>query len=349
MKVSDTAALDLRDPKFDVQKTTPRTEILLQLLREQAAYSIARSPFWRERFDRASLNPVEIRDYADWRRLPPLQKSEMRKLGPWGLVPESAHTQVRVTRTTSGSTGQPTTTMWTGDDWRALTLSVARMLASHKPVDRIVAFNGYHQGHLAGPLYDDAINCLGGISLPRSHVEEEKWPTAQQIKEYGCNTLILAEGPATAKTGVAMRDIIDYDAETIAACGARWWIGSSGTFSADVMDRAGELGIKAITNLLGCSEFGLMAVSCPAHWGHFHLAEGHVLVELLDSSSQPVSDGERGRLIVSSLCGVDQTGVPVPRQGTQLLRLDIGNEATVYLDECECGLTTARISEITRL
>lgn len=349
MNVSNTAALDLRDPKFDALKTTPRNEILLQLLREQAAYSIGQSPFWRERFDRAKLTPVEIRDYADWRRLPPLQKSEMRKLGPWGLVPESAHSQVRVTRTTSGSTGQPTTTMWTDDDWRALTWSVARMFATHKPVDWIVAFNGYHQGHLAGPLYDDAINVLGGISLPRSHVEEEKWPTAQQIKAYGCNTLILAEGPATAKTGVAMRDIIANDAETFAACGARWWIGSSGTFSAEVIDQARELGIEAITNLFGCSEFGNMAVSCPVHWGHFHLAQGHVLVELVDPSGEPVSHGERGRLIVSNLCGVDQTGVLVPRQGTQFLRLDIGNEATVYLDDCECGLTTPRISEITRL
>jgi len=340
--------MDLRDPKFDTQEPAEREEFLLGLLRQQVEFSICSCPFWRARFEQSRLEPSQIRTLADWRRLPALEKTEFRDAGVWGLVPNDARESIKIAWSTSGTTGKPTLSAWCEEDWQSLTFSVSRMLAASMPASGIRALNGYNQGHLAGPLYDSAIRCLGGVSLPRSLVDENRWPMVCQLDEFRCNTLILPEGPRNPKADITMRDLLASKSAELRSCQLEWWIGSTATFSEGTIRQAKALGISMITNLYGSSEFGLFAVSCGHDAKCFHIAEGHVLVEVIDRSGRTVSDGERGRIVVSKLSGVTRQGQLCPHRGTQLLRLDVGNEATVHRKPCRCGLTTARITNIQR-
>jgi phenylacetate-CoA ligase len=210
------------------------------------------------------------------------------------------------------------------------------------------AFNGYHQGHAAAPAYDDAMRLLGGISIPRHYLADDEPSTVAQLRAFGCNTLILAQRSGLTKSGRTVEDLLRYEPAFFSHCAIRWWLGSSSTFTAEVRETARQQGVTSVTNLYGSSEFGTLAVSCCQNPGEFHLALGHVLVEVVDREGFPVPSGHRGRIVVTHLLASHEGGGLGPHEGSQLLRLDNGDEATFLDGPCPCGLSSPRIRDIRR-
>ena len=103
-----------------------------------------------------------------------------------------------------------------------------------------------------------------------------------------------------------------------------------------------------MTNLYGSSEFGTLAVSCSQNPDEFHLALGHVLVEVVDREGFPVLPGRRGRIVATRLLASYEGGGLGPHEGSQLLRLDNGDEATFLDGPCPCGLSSPRVRDIRR-
>ena len=85
------------------------------------------------------------------------------------------------------------------------------------------------------------------------------------------------------------------------------------------------------------------ALSC------FHVAQGHVLVEVVDRSGAPVENGLSGRIVITHLCGMEENGQVRVHNGTQILRLAGGDGATFLTDPCVCGLTASRLRDVHRL
>jgi phenylacetate-CoA ligase len=129
----------------------------------------------------------------------------------------------------------------------------------------------------------------------------------------------------------------------------RWWIGSSGTFDPQIVSRARDQGVEIASNLYGSSEFALFAISCTDKDGDFHIAQGHVLAEVVDGSGNTVGEGGSGRIVVTHLCGMDAEGQDVAHTGTQIIRLATGDGATIHYEPCSCGLTMPRLREIRRI
>ena len=234
------------------------------------------------------------------------------------------------------------------DDYAALVAVTARILARQAPIERPSVFNVYSQAHMTGPLYHAALNRLGGVVFDRSHHAEETFPASAQAELFDFDTLV-SPAKALRGKGVGLQTLLDEDADFLSRHGVRWWIGSSGTFDPDTITSARRQGVEAISNLYGCSEFGLFAISCPSNPGDFHVAQGHVLVEVVDQDGVPVRDGQFGRIVVTHLRGMDGEGNPVRHKGTQILRLFAGDGATYLRGPCSCGQTTSRPRDIRRI
>ncbi|MGZ3461519.1 MAG: phenylacetate--CoA ligase family protein [Archangium sp.] len=334
----------LADPSVDRLSREERESFILGALRRQLSF-MQEVGFWQRRLARHALTSLDSLD--EFTRLPPLTKAEMRALSPWELVPGSSRSRLRACFGTSGTTGKPVSLFWTEEDWGALAETVSRLLKPHQPPTGIVALNGYHQGHLAARTYDAALQRLGALSIPRHYLADDEPSTFEQLSLYGCNTLILAQRSGLRKGGKSVEDLLAADGQFFRRLGLTWWIGSSSTFTPELRTLTSSQGV-AVTNLYGSSEFGMLAVSCRAEPTHFHVALGHAFVEVVDDSGLPVRSGQRGRVVASKLCSVDGTGALGPHTGSQLLRLDNGDEATWMDEPCACGLTAPRIHSITR-
>ena len=251
-------------------------------------------------------------------------------------------------RWTSGTTGRPTVNFWGEADWAALVGSTARMLVRQAPIAGASAFNGYSQAHVTGPLYSAALRKVGVVVFDRSHHGEDRFPTTAQMDLFDFNTVVLP-GRTTRGKGLGLADLLAEDANALARRNVRWWIGSSGTFDANCRSLAQQQGVTTITNLYGSSEFGLFAISCKHEPADFHVAQGHVLVEVVDATGAPVASGQTGRIVVTRLSGMDEHGDARVHGGTQILRLAVGDCATLLTDRCVCGLTAPRLRNIARI
>jgi phenylacetate-CoA ligase len=334
----------LVDASLDRLAREERESFVLAALRRQLSF-MQEVGFWKQRLARHGVASLASLD--DFARLPPLTKAEMRALSPWELVPGSSRPRLQACFGTSGTTGKPVSLFWTQEDWGALAETVARLLKTHQPPGEIVALNGYHQGHLAARTYDAALKCLGALSIPRHYLADDEPSTFEQLSLYGCNTLILAQRSGLRKGGKSVEDLLASDGQFFRRLGLKWWIGSSSTFTPEIRTLTSSQGIS-VTNLYGSSEFGMLAVSCRAEPTHFHVALGHAFVEVVDGSGLPVRSGQRGRVVASRLCSVDRSGALGPHTGSQLLRVDNGDEATWIDEPCACGLTAPRLHSIAR-
>jgi phenylacetate-CoA ligase len=334
----------------DIDGTSPaaRESWLVNALRKQIGYMRAVVPYWSRRLSLARVDEEKIGSLADLAVLPVLTKSELRALPPMDLVPQEARADVAVGRWTSGTTGRPTASFWTRSDWAALISSTAHMLSRHAPMEVPTAFNAYSQAHVTGPVYHAALQELGATVIDRSHHSEDMFSTAEQMRLFDFDTLVMPAQTIRGKS-VGIDTLLDHEPELFERNKVRWWIGSSGTFGPEVVSRARAHGITVISNLYGSSEFAVFAISCTAHQSDFHVSQGYVLVEVVDEAGTPVRHGKFGRIVVSHLSGIDEHGTACVHRGTQILRLANGDGATLLSQPCECGLTSPRLTGIRRI
>jgi phenylacetate-CoA ligase len=338
----------LDDPALDSIASQTREAFLLEALRRQIAFMRAKVPYWRERLATAGVDESRIETMQDLARLPILSKEELRSIRPAALLPDPRVVTLGMCRWTSGTSGRPTVNFWSATDWAALVASTARMLARQAPMKSPAAFNGYSHGHLTGPLYNAALRRVGGVVYDRSHHPEDLFSTPAQMDLFDFDTLILPERTTRGK-GVGLAQLLDDDPTVLSRHGVRWWIGSSGTFDPETLATARRQGVESISNLYGSSEFGPFSISCTENPGDYHVAQGHVLVEVVDRTGEPVANGQSGRIVVTHLCGMEANGHARVHDGTQILRLAGGDGATWLSDPCDCGLTPPRLRDVHRL
>jgi phenylacetate-CoA ligase len=338
----------LHDQRLDKGLLDDQELFTTVALRNQIRFAWNQVPFWHRRFIEYEVDPEKINSLTDFARLPPLSKEELRRLSPWEFVPQSSRAHLYICRSTSGTTGSPTSSFWTRPDWRAMSETVARLLQLHRPVIDIVSFNGYHQGHAAALAYDDAIRLLGGICIPRHYLADDEASTLAQIQTFGCNTLILAQRSGLKKSGRTVEDMLRYQPDFFSQCKLRWWLGSSSPFTKEVCEIANQQGVISTTNFYGSSELGFLGVSCQNNPDEFHLLLGHVFVEVVDQEGFPVSSGQRGRIVATRLVASHADNGLGPHEGSQFLRLDNQDEAMFLNGKCACGLSSPRIRDICR-
>lgn len=290
-----------------------------------AAHAHAKSQFWRERLDAAGFGRDD--DWFD--RLPILTRSDVKAAGPGACalpVPPDHGDVFEIA--TSGSTGTPLAVYKTDlamRFWDAITLRDSlwrgRDVSGKLAVIRVGLTQGTsdswgpaYAGYATGPcVYFDA----------RSDTDSQlDWLRAEKpavLLTHASNLRMLAVRSLERDIGLPELSEARSYSEQLAP---------------DLVDLVGRAWNVGVSDLYSANEVGYVALGCPES-SLYHLQAEDVLVEIVGDDGRPCSEGESGRVIVTSL---HNFAMP-------LLRYDLGDYATAG-PLCTCGRTLPTIERI---
>jgi phenylacetate-CoA ligase len=281
----------------------------------------SRSPFYRERFDRAGVRPEDIRTTADLARLPVLTKRTVRTELDRIISPGFDVTGLQESRT-GGSTGVPLVLYFTEN------VSEQRNAAAR----RSNRWAGWEVGEPVGAVW-------GNPHLPST------------LKERLRSALL---------DPVIYLDTMQIRPETIAAFGEEWRrvrptllfghahslfmlargsreqgidsIRPKAIISTSMMLLPHEratieqvFGVK-VFDRYGCEEVGLIGAECEQHDG-MHLNIDHLVVEFVREDGDPASPGEPGHIVLTDLLN----------EAMPLIRYRIEDMGASRPGACACG------------
>jgi phenylacetate-CoA ligase len=319
-------------------------DIQLVKLRRQLLRVYESSPYYREKFKAAGVDPLRFRGWEDYARYPFFDKEEERisqersreELGhPFGMHVTCDVREINRISASSGTTGAPTYIGYTEADRAISQDHVARMMARAGLVrgDRVL-FAGVMSMWIVGiPAVDALLNLgfgvipIGGLAKTERFaqtaidtrpdmlmctpsyalhlIKAVPEKTQWRTEEFGIRKLIVFGEP-----GGSIPEIRDQL--------------SAGFGGADIYDMSGGTGC---TNPLG--------LSCEAHSGIHIFASDNALMELLDKDLNPLplENGVEGEVVFTGLV----------KQCQPLIRWRDKDLIRVYTDPCPCGRPGPRI------
>ncbi|MBR4161523.1 MAG: phenylacetate--CoA ligase [Bacteroidaceae bacterium] len=315
-------------------ETMSRAEIeALQLERLQATVRhCMNSPFYKKRFEEIGLKPEDIKTLDDIRRIPFTTKQDLRDTYPFGMASVPLRECTRL-HSSSGTTGTPTVILHTQKDLDEWAAQVARNLwmVGLRPDDVFQNSSGY--GMFTGGLgFQYGAERLGMLTIPAAAGN-----SIRQIKfitDFGTTALHAVPSYVTRLYEVMQSMGVDPRRDTklkVLAIGAEPHSEEQRRRIEDMM------GVKAY-NSFGMSEMCGPGVGfeCQEQNG-LHFWEDYYIVEIVDPETlEPVSDGEVGELVLTSLC----------REAMPLLRYRTRDLTRVLGRSCPCGRNHVRIDRM---
>ncbi len=278
-------------------------------------------PFYRERFRQSGLHPDDIRDFADYRRLPVLTKADLRRHGSELLSSHYAPATLHQKKT-SGSTGVAVAVWVDEASWqwkRACTLRSDEWSGWRfgEPVAKVWGNPEYLQrgwrGRLRNALlerarYLDTLK-MDEETLHRFAAALRRRPPSL-IFGHAHSVYLLAEfWRTTGRAAPRPRGII-----------------TTAMVLHDWQRRAIEKVFGCpVTNRYGCEEVSLIACECERHQG-LHINADGVYVEL-QRDGRESRPGSPGSILVTDL-----TNRAMP-----LLRYQVGDVGVLSERRCPCG------------
>lgn len=312
----------------------------LQQLKETAALVYNKSDYYRSSFAAANIKPEDIQSLADIRRLPFTNKHIERErqlaqplLGDMVAVEEE---EVVFVSSSSGSTGVPTVSPFTKRDFDEFQDVESRLFwaMGMRPRDRYIHALNFSL-FVGGPDVIGAQNlgalCIWAGTLPSDRllfILKEYQPTIiWTTPSYAWHL-----GETAVKKGI--NPAKDLNIKKIIVAGE-----PGGSIEA-TRKAIEELWGAELYDFYGISDiFGACAGMCSERDG-LHVAEDHVLVEVLDQTTlEPVAEGERGELVLTTL----------RKEARPMIRFRTGDIVTYTDQKCSCGRTHKRIHIVGRL
>lgn len=289
------------------------------------------SPFYRRKFDEVGVKPEDVKGLDDLRKLPFTKKPDLRENYPFGMFAMPRSQIVRF-HASSGTTGKPTVVGYTENDIRVWVESMCRSLTACgvERDDTIQISYGY--GLFTGGLgFHYAGERLGASVIPSSAGN-----TARQIElmrdlkatVFACTpSYMLYLSEYASNSGISIADDTDL---RMGIFGAEPW-------SEESRKRIEEkTGIEAF-DVYGTSELsGPLFTECTERNG-MHMWADHFIPEIVDKEGEPVGEGEKGELVVTT----------ISKEAMPLIRWRTGDITSLEEQKCSCGRTHPRIMKIT--
>ena len=284
--------------------------------------------FYRKKMQQMGLEPGDINDIDDLKKLPFTTKDDLRDTYPFGLfaVPQSEVVRIHAS---SGTTGKATVVGYTRKDIELWQECVARVLAMAGigKNDKIQVAYGY--GLFTGGLglHYGAEN-LGATVVPMSTGNTQKLIT--MMEDFGVTAIACTPSYLLHIAEVLQESGKINDIQLKAAiCGAEPWTENMRK------DIEAKLNLKAY-DIYGLSEIlgPGVAADCEFHRG-LHVYEDHFVPEIINPDTlEPCAEGETGELVFTT----------ITKEAIPLLRYRTKDLTSITYDKCECGRTLARIS-----
>ncbi len=305
----------------------------LQLERLQALVKrvYQKIPFYKESFDKAGINPEDIKSLADLTKLPFTVKQDMRDAYPFGLFAVPRKDVVRV-HCSSGTTGTATVVGYTQKDLENWGDCFARALygAGCGPDSTLQIAYGY--GLFTGGLgAHNGGERAGCTVLPMSTGNTKR--QVRLMKDFDVDCLCCTPSYALNIAEVAQEEGYDIHEFPIHA----GILGAEPCSEATRTEIEQKMGIQ-VYDIYGLSEVMGPGVACECEKQHgLHVCEDQFIIEILDPKTlQPVPDGEWGEVVFTTLC----------KECSPLVRYRTRDISRILVGECECGRTFRRMDRI---
>lgn len=304
----------------------------------QLAYVAARSPFYREKWAEAGVDPASVRSLEALARLPFTTKDELRRSQaaqpPLGRHAAASLDQVVRVHASSGTTGRPVYVAITASDRAGWTEIVSRCLWTQglRPESRLMV--GFSMGIFVGGLaLHDAVTNVGAAFIPIGTGASDR--LLDTIQWFQCDALTCTPSYALYLAEYA-RERVGLDPRTLGIrrilCGAE-----PGGGVPSVRDRISAEWDALCTESLGSADVtGVYAAQCDQLAGNHYCAQEYAAFEIIHPDTGavlPLSDGAQGEIVFTHL----------QREAVPLVRYRTGDQVIVWTEPCACGRSAPRL------
>lgn len=312
-----------RDKMIEVQ-----TERLINTVK-RVYYNV---PFYRNKMQKANIEPSDIKSLEDLKKLPFTNKQDLRDTYPYGMFAVPMSEIVRI-HASSGTTGKQTVVGYTRKDLDTWAEVIARSLSSAGADKESIVQVAYGYGLFTGGLgVHYGAEKIGASVIPISGGNTKR--QLQIMKDFG--TTILACTPSYALyLAEEMEEMgINKDELKLKAgiFGAEPW---SSNMRKEIEER---LGITAM-DIYGLSEIMGPGVSidCPCKCG-LHVQEDHFIPEIINPETEEIlPPGTNGELVFTT----------ITKEGLPLIRYRTHDISSLNYEKCQCGRTLVKMSKVT--
>ena len=298
------------------------------------SYIQSKSLFYQRKLQQERIDISRIRTIHDLQHISPSEKSDLfHHNQDFICVPG---TEIRDYVTTSGTSGDPVTFALTDHDLERLAYNeaISFACAGAKPGEIFQLMTTMDKRFMAGLAYFLGIRKLGASMVRVGNgIPELQW---ESIERFGPSTIICVPSFIIKLVEYAQKNGIDYRNSSVqkAVC-----IGENLReldFSLNLLgQRIKNLWNIELYSTYASTEMSTSFTECYCGQGGHHHPE-LLIVELLDTQGNVVSEGELGELTITTL-GVE---------AMPLLRFRTGDLCRFFTEPCKCGRNTLRISPI---
>ena len=320
-----------------ILETLPREKLQqLQLKKFQEIFKWAyeNSPFYRQLYRDAGIEPGDIKTFDDIRKVPKTEKSMLRAIQgkdpyPYGDILSVPLEQVTEYRQTSGTTGQPVyhPETWQDWEWSSEAWAYALWAQGYRNYDKVFLPFGYSLfiAFWAAHYAAEKIGCEvipGGVLDTEARILKMKELRATAIMATPTYILGMAD-VARKKLGIDPAKDLYIKKITCA--------GEPGACIPATKKRMEEAWGAKVYDQAGATEMGHWGFTCQAQAG-LHVLEAFHLVEIEDinSGENITQPGKRGSMVVTTF---DRFAHPSIRFDSK----DIIEWNPI--EKCECGRT----------
>jgi len=288
-------------------------------------------PYYREKMQKAGIEPGDINSLEDLKKLPFTYKQDLRDTYPYGLFAAPLSEIVRI-HASSGTTGKQTVVGYTRKDIDTWAEVAARTLVSAGADRNSFIQVAYGYGLFTGGLgIHYGAERLGASVIPISGGNTKR--QIQIMKDFG--TTVLACTPSYALYMAEEMEEMGIKKEDLKL--------KAGVFGAEPWSENMRKEIEERFGILAIDNYGLsevigpgVATECPCKCG-LHIQEDHFIPEIIDPVTEEVlPEGSKGELVFTT----------VTKEGLPLLRYRTRDISSLTYEKCECGRTSVRMSKV---
>jgi phenylacetate-CoA ligase len=283
----------------------------------QVLAAARRAPFYRARL------PEGPRGEHDWHALPFTTKDDLRASYPLGMLAVERE-ELATYHESSGTTGEPTPSYLTDDDWDDIATRYARSAVNLGRRDAVLVNTPYsmlttaHQMHRAARLRGALVVPAGNRTWNMPYARVVRLLHELPITVAWCvptNALLIAAAARRAGHDPA-RDFPKLRAFLVAG----------EALSRARRTRISEIwGGKTVLEDYGSTETGSLAGECAR--GRMHFWADRLYAEVVDPETSRSARYGKGQLVVT----------PLYRQAMPLIRYALEDTVEMSLDGCACG------------
>jgi phenylacetate-CoA ligase len=289
-------------------------------------------PFYRMHFDRAGLDPENIKNLHDIRKLPFTTNDDLRQNYPFGLLAIPKDSIIRV-HTSSGTTGKPKAIFFSKKDIERAADLIARCLVMTGTGTGDVLQNMMTYGLFTGALmmHYGAEN-VGALVVPAGPGNTER--QISLMRDFGTTVFHITPSYALYLASVFHESGIDPRKDLSLK---RAYMGAE-PYSEKTQKKIEQLIGIDVYNSYGLTEMNGPGVAFECLYKNgMHLWEDHFLMEIINpETGEVLTDGKEGELVLTSL----------RREAMPLIRYRTRDITKILTGTCACGRTHRRISRI---